>query len=297
VFRPLLDKFGLLKVKVAMTGGTAVSPDVLRLMHALGVNVVQGYGSSDFGFATVHALDYVKGETCGPPAPGVQIAITDEGEILVKKGVKWLYGYYKDVETYNERVKGGWFYSGDAGNIDDDGHVIVMDRMKDLRELKGGKKFSPQYIEVRLRFSPYIKNVVVVGEEDKDYISGIINMDIENVGRWAEAKHVVYTTFGDLSQKAEIIELIRNEIRRVNKSLPEHAKVKRFVNLHKELDADEAELTRTRKIRRGFLEERYGNLIEALYGQLTELEVEFPITYRDGRKGTTTGVIKVNDVL
>ena len=296
LFRPLLDKFGLLKVKVAMTGGTSVSPDVLRLMHAIGIKVVQGYGSSDFGFASVHALDYVKGETCGPPVPGADIRITEEGEILIKKGVKWLYGYHKDVDTYNERVKGGWFYSGDAGNIDDDGHLIVMDRMKDLKELRSGEKYSPQYIEVRLRFSPYIRNVVVVGEEDRDYVSGIINMDIENVGRWADTKHVIYTTFGDLSQKPEIIELIHEEIRRVNKSLPEHAMVKRFVNLHKELDPDEAELTRTRKIRRDFLEERYSTLIEALYEQVTELEVEFPITYRDGRKGITTGVVKINDV-
>ena len=296
VFRPLLDKLGLLSVRAAMTGGTAVSPDMLRLMHAIGVNLIQGYGSSDFGFASVHRFGDVKWETSGPPAPGAHIAVTEEGELLVKTDVKWLYGYHKDPELYRESIKEGWFYSGDFGHITDDGHVVIMDRMKDLRELKGGRKFSPQYTEIRLRFSPFIKAALVIGEEDKDYVSALINVDIENVGRWAEAKRIVYTTFTDLSQKPEVIELIGSEITRVNRSLPEHARIKRFVNLHKELDPDEAELTRTRKIRRTFLEERYSNIIGALYGQETELEVEVPITYRDGRTGMTKGFIKVNPV-
>mgnify|MGYP001149554840 CR=1 FL=1 len=296
VFRPLLDKLGLLKVKGAITGGAAVSPDMLRLMHAIGINLLQGYGSSDFGSGATHRKDEVKWETAGPPFRGGYIAMTEEGELLVRNDVKWLYGYYKDVETYNERVKGGWFYTGDAGYIRDDGHVIVMDRAKDLRELKGGRRFSPQYTEVRLRFSPFIKNVIAIGGEDKDYVGVIVNIDIENVGRWAEARRIAYTTFTDLSQKLEVIELIGNEIRRVNKNLPEHARIKRFVNLHKELDPDEAELTRTRKIRRTFLEERYSNIVNALYGDKEELEVEVPVTYQDGRKGVIKGSIKVTPV-
>jgi long-chain acyl-CoA synthetase len=263
-------------------------------MHALGVNVVQGYGSSDFGFATIHNFDNIKWETCGPPVPGAHVRVMEEGELLVRKDVKWLYGYYKDTKTFNQSISDGWFYSGDFGHVDDDGHVIVMDRMKDLRKLKGGQRFSPQYTEIRLRFSPFIKNALIIGEEESEYVSALINIDIENVGRWAEARRIVYTTFTDLSQNTQIINLICNEIKKVNRSLPDHAKVKKFVNLHKELDPDEAELTRTRKIRRTFLEERYGNIISALYSQATELEDEVPITYRDGRQGMTKGHVKVN---
>lgn len=294
VFRPLLDKFGLSNMRAGMSGGTAIGPDVLRLMHSIGVKVVQAYGSSDFGFAAVQRLNDVKWETCGPPAPDMNITITEEGEILVKNNVKWLYGYHKNEEPYKASLIDGWFHSGDFGHFDNDGHLIVMDRMKDLRQLKSGQKFSPQFTEIRLRFSPYIKNALVIGNENHDYVGALINIDIENMSRWAEARRIVFTTFTDLSQKDAVINLIRKEIIKVNALLPDYARIKKFVNLHKQLDADEAELTRTRKIRRTFMEERYRDMTDALYSEKSEIEVEIPVTYRDGRVGVSKGTVKVN---
>jgi len=168
--------------------------------------------------------------------------------------------------------------------------------MDDLRELSGGRKFSPQYTEIRLRFSPYIKDGIVIGSEDKTYVAAIINIDLDNVGRWAEVKRIPYTTFTDLSQKPEVIDLIGKEILKVNKTVPEWARVKKFSNLHKEFDADEAELTRTRKIRRAFVEDRYSDVITALYTEDTEYAVEAPITYRDGRTGVIRTAIKLNTI-
>jgi long-chain acyl-CoA synthetase len=168
--------------------------------------------------------------------------------------------------------------------------------MEDLKELKGGRKFSPQFAEIRLRFCPYIKDALVVGGEDKDYVTAIINIDLDNVGRWAEAKRIPYTTFTDLSQKPEVIELIKKDIQRINKFLPEWSRIKKFVNLHKEFDADEAELTRTRKLRRAFVESRYSDLIRALYGQEEQYHVEASVTYRDGRKGVVRTSIQINSV-
>jgi long-chain acyl-CoA synthetase len=162
--------------------------------------------------------------------------------------------------------------------------------------LKGGRKFSPQYAEIRLRFSPYVKDVLTVGGGDKDFVTCVVNIDLDNVGRWAEARRIPYTTFTDLSQKPEVIDLIKKDIQRVNKALPDFARIKQFANLHREFDADEAELTRTRKIKRTFVEERYKDLIGALYGGVGELAVEAPITYRDGRKGTIKTAIKVNSL-
>jgi len=168
--------------------------------------------------------------------------------------------------------------------------------MEDLRTLPSGQKFSPQYTEVRLRFSPYIKDAIVVGGEQRDMVTALVNIDLENVGRFAEAHHITYTTFTDLSQRPTVIDLITGEIRKINRTLPEHARIRLFVNLHKEFDADEAELTRTRKLRRTFVEERYRYLIDALYGNRQQIEVEAPITYRDGRKGVIKTSIRVNKV-
>ncbi len=203
-------------------------------------------------------------------------------------------GYYKNPEATQEKLRDGWYCSGDFGYLDEDGHLIVIDRMEDLKPLAGGKKFSPQYAEARLRFSPFVKDVLVVGGEERTYVSALVNIDIENVGRYAEANRIPYTTFTDLSQKPEVIELIKKEIDKVNRTLPDHARIRRFVDLHKEFDADEAELTRTRKLRRTFVEERYGDLISALYSDLQELTIEAPVTYRDGRTGVITTAIKVN---
>ncbi|MBM4452064.1 MAG: long-chain fatty acid--CoA ligase [Chloroflexi bacterium] len=295
VFRALKDKVGLSKVRIAYSAGSAISPDIFRYFQALGVKLKQLYGSTEMGLVTIHPDDDVRPETCGPLMPGYECRLDSDGEIMVRSEMLFA-GYYKKPEATKEKYRGDWYTSGDFGHIDEHGHLICIDRMDHLKELRGGRKFSPQFAEIRLRFSPYIKGALVVGSEDRDFVTTIINTDIENVGRWAEARRIPYTTFSDLSQKPEVIKLVEGEIRRVNRSLPEWNRIKKFVNLHKEFDADDAELTRTRKLRRDFIEERYGYLIEALYGDKAELQVEAPITYRDGRTGTIITSVKVNTV-
>jgi long-chain acyl-CoA synthetase len=295
VFRNLKDKVGLAKVRVAITAAAPISPDIIRYFQAIGVNIKQIYGGSEHGLVTATRDDDIRPETTGPPSPGVDVRLSDDSEILIRGGCMFS-GYYKNPDAFAESVKQGWYYTGDFGHIAEDGDLIVMDRMSDLRELSSGRKFSPQYAEIRLRFSPYIKDALTVGGGDKDYVTSIVNMDLDNVGRWAEARRISYTTFTDLSQKPEVIGLIRKDIERINKSLPEWARIRKFANLHREFDADEAELTRTRKIKRAFVEERYKDLIDALYGGASDLAVEAPITYRDGRKGTIKTAIKVNSL-
>jgi long-chain acyl-CoA synthetase len=295
LFRPLKDRVGLSRTRCAYTAGSAVSPDILSYFQAIGVNIKQLYGGSEQGLVTLHRDGEIKCETCGVPMSGVEVRLSPEGEILVK-GDNIFSGYYKNLDATQEKIRDGWYYTGDFGYIDDDRHLVVIDRMEDLKELKGGRKFSPQFAEIRLRFCPYIKDALVVGGEDKDYVTAIINIDLENVGRWAEGNRIPYTTFTDLSQKSEVIELIKKDIQRINKFLPEWSRIRRFVNLHKEFDADEAELTRTRKLRRTFVESRYSDLITALYAKDREYNVEASITYRDGRKGVIKTAIQINQV-
>jgi len=295
LFRSLKDRVGLSRIRCAYTAGSAVSPEILNYFQAIGVNIKQLYGGSEQGLVTIHLDGEIKYETCGPPMPGVEVRLSPEGEILVK-GENIFSGYYKNLEATQEKIQDSWYYTGDFGYIDDDRHLVVIDRMEDLKELKGGRKFSPQFAEIRLRFCPYIKDALVIGGEDKDYVTAIINIDLDNVGRWAEARRIPYTTFTDLSQKTEVIELIKKDIQRINKFLPEWSRIRKFVNLHKEFDADEAELTRTRKLRRTFVESRYNDLITALYGKDREYNVEASITYRDGRKGVIKTAIQINPV-
>lgn len=295
VFDALKDKIGLSRVRCAYTAGSAVSPDILHYFQAIGVNIKQLYGGSEQGTISLHRDGDIKWETSGSILPGREVKLSEQGEMLTRGGSVFI-GYHKNPEATEEKMKGGWYHTEDFGYVDEDGHVICLDRMEDLRELSGGRKFSPQYTEIRLRFSPYIKDAVVIGGEDKAYVTAIINIELDNVGRWAEVRRLPYTTFTDLSQKPEIIDLIREEISKVNKTLPEWTRMKRFVNLHREFDADEAELTRTRKLRRTFVEDRYHDLIAALYGEDAEYAVEAPITYRDGRTGVIKTAVKVNTI-
>jgi long-chain acyl-CoA synthetase len=190
----------------------------------------------------------------------------------------------------------GWCHTGDAVNINEQGHLIFMDRLEHMGMLKSGAKYAPQYIEGRLRFSPYIKDAMVIGGKDKDYVSALVNIDFAMVGKWAERNHIPYTTFVDLSQKKDVADLVRQDLERVNGYLPEQSRVAKFVLLHKEFDPDEAELTRTRKLRREFMEKRYKDLIDAMYGDKDEVKVEAPVTYRDGRKGVVTTGIRVRSI-
>ena len=292
VLRNLRDNLGLSFLRVGYTAGSAISPDLLRFFQGIGVNIKQIYGSSEMGLVTAHRDGAIRPETSGKPLPGVKVRLSDQGEIMVWS-LGMFTGYYKDDNAYREKFRDGWYCSGDYGYMDEEDHLIVIDRMDDLRSLGDGRKFSPQYPEVRLRFSPYIKEVLVVGDETHRDPCCLINIDLDNVGRWAEGNRIAYTTFADLSQKKEVIELIRGEIRNLNKTLPQEARLVRFINMVKEFDADEAELTRTRKLRRSFLEEKYRDIIEGLYSGQEEVEVSTSIEYRDGRKGTLTRRIRI----
>ena len=215
-----------------------------------------------------------------------------EGELLVRSDCMFN-GYLGDPEKTATALIDGWCHTGDAVNIDERGHLLFLDRMEHMGELSSGIKYSPQYIEGRLRFSPYIKDALVCGPPDKDYVTAIITIDFDNVGKWAEDRHITYTTFTDLSQKEPVAELIKKDVEKVNRILPEGARIRRFVSLHKEFDPDESELTRTRKLRREFVENKYNYLIEGMYSGSPVITTEASVTYRDGRKGVIKTEIKV----
>ena len=284
VFTNLLDQLGLRHVKWAYTAGAALGPDVFRFFHAMGVNLKQGYGQTETtGICVLHSDNDIKFQTVGKPVPGAEVKVDDSGEILVK-GPMCFIGYFENDEATGETVTpDGWVRTGDAGYHDDDGHLIVIDRAKDVMTLHDGTKFSPQFIENKLKFSPYIKEAVVFGGDDYPFVTAMINIDFSNVGKWAENNKIGYTTYTDLSQKAPVYNLILQDVQRTNADLPNAAKIQRFLLLHKELDADDAELTRTRKVRRGFVAQRYKELIDGLYGNSETIHIDTEITYQDGR--------------
>jgi long-chain acyl-CoA synthetase len=296
VFRALQDKIGLTKTRTPITAGAALSPDNLKLLRAIGVPISQGYGATEVsGLDTVQMQkDYYRPEGSGEPFPGVEIRITDEGEILLG-GVGVVEGYYKMPEETENAFRSGYFHTGDGGYMDDKGELYIVDRVKDMQTLKDGDKFSPTYIEGRLKFSPYIKDCMVVGNK-KESVVAIVNMDYDNTGRWAERNHIAYTSHQDLSQKKQVGELLKGIVGNVNNVLPEKQHIVRFVVLHKDFDPDEAELTRTRKLRRDFMEKRYEKLIQALYGRDDKVTMETTVTYRDGRQATWNIDIFVQDL-
>jgi long-chain acyl-CoA synthetase len=295
LFRPLKDRLGLSKVRFAVTGSSVLSLDTFRLIHAIGVELRQCYASTEAGLISSHGQGEIKFESVGRPALGTSLRITKEGELLVTSDCMFT-GYHKNPEKTAVTLIDGWCHTGDAVNINEQGHLIFMDRLEHMGMLKSGAKYAPQYIEGRLRFSPYIKDAMVIGGRDKDYVSAIINIDFAMVGKWAERHRIPYTTFVDLSQKKEVADLVRQDLERVNGYLPESSRVRKFVLLHKEFDPDEAELTRTRKLRREFMEQRYKELIDALYGGRDRVDVQAPVTYRDGRKGVVATAIQVRNV-
>ena len=285
IFQEIKDHLGLRHLKRAYTGGAALGPDVFRFFHALGVNLKQIYGQTEAsGISVVHRDGDIKFQTVGIPVPGTQVEIAESGEILFKSDSVFI-GYYNNEEATAETLIDGWMHSGDAGYFDEDGHLIVIDRAKDVMTLHDGTKFSPQFIENKLKFSPHVKEAVVFGG-DWPFVTGMLNIDMANVGKWAENNQIAYTTYTDLAQKPEVYALIRKQVETANSDLPEAARIRRFLLLHKELDADDAELTRTRKVRRKFVAQRYDDIISALYSQNDYLDIESVITYQDGRKAT-----------
>jgi long-chain acyl-CoA synthetase len=284
VFQPLRDKLGLTRARNVLTAGAMLAPDVVRFFGALGVELRQLYASTET-FATIHRPGRVKIETVGEIVPGVEIKITDEQEILVKTEARFA-GYYQQPDQTGEVIDtDGWYYTGDAGYMREDGHLVYLERVKDMIELSNGHRFSPQFIEGRLKFSQFIQDVMTIGGFDMEYVTAIIIINFQNVSRWAEKQGITFTTFVDLSQKAEVYELVAHDIRRVNESLPPESGLKKFVILHKEFDADEGELTRTRKLKRRALYQKYNDIVEALYGEREDVRVRAEVKYRDGRTG------------
>ncbi|MDQ7784613.1 MAG: AMP-binding protein [Desulfomonilaceae bacterium] len=295
LFSKVRDHLGLSKVRHAYTGGAAMGPDHFRFFHAIGVNLKQIYGQTEIaGISVVHRDDDIKFDTVGTPIPETEIKIGEDDEILSKSPSVFV-GYYKMEEETRKTLKDGWLYSGDTGFIDEDGHLVVFDRSKDIMILGDGRKFSPQFLEARLKFSPYLKDALVVGHQ-RPYVSAIVCIDYNTVGKWAEDNGINYTSYQELCQMPQIYDLVEKPIREVNRTLPDSAKIRRFANLYKEFDADDEELTRTRKIRRAFVENRYKDIIEALYSRQEILHMETNITYEDGRVVDIKADIRLQDV-
>ncbi len=284
VFEPLRDKIGLTRAKNVLTAGSMLAPDVIRFFRAIGVELRQLYASTET-MGTIHLPGKVKLETVGMIVPGVELKITEDQEILIRTQARFA-GYFNAPEKTGEAIdEEGWYHTGDAGYMRDDGHLIYLERVKDMIELANGHSFSPQYIEGRLKFSEYIQDVMTIGGFDMEYVTAIIIINFDNVARWAEKHMLSFTTMVDLSQKPEIAELIKQDVVRVNDSLPPFSRVKKFVVLHKAFDADEGELTRTRKLIRRTLLQKYGEILEAMYGDKKGVRVRAEVKYRDGRAG------------
>ena len=282
VFRALKDRLGLLRIRSASTGGAALGPDVFKFFNAMGVNLKQIYGQTEIsGISCIHREGDINFDSVGKPIPETEIKLSDSGEILSRSPSVFL-GYYKNPEETEKTLSEGWLHSGDAGYFTKDGHLVVIDRVKDVMHLNDGTRFSPQFIENKLKFSPYIKECVCLGNQ-RDFIASMICIDYPNVGKWAESRRLSYTTYTDLAAKPEVLELLAKEVEKVNATLPETTRVKKFVPLYKELDADDDELTRTRKVRRAFVGERYKHVIEAMYAGENAIPIDATIKYQDGK--------------
>lgn len=297
VYGPLRDNLGLRRVRRAYTAGEAIGPEIFLFFRGLGINVKQLYGMTEASvFITIQRDGDVRLDSVGTPIPEVEVRISEQGEVLFRSpGV--FQGYHKNPEATAEVLDNGWFRSGDAGFLDAAGHLKIIDRVRDVSRLAGGTIFAPKYLENKLKFSAYVKEAVCVGQ-DRPYVTALINIDLTAVGNWAERRNIAYTSYTDLSQKPEVAALIRQEVERVNASLLEddvlrHAQIRKFLILHKELDPDDEEITRTRKVRRGYIAQKYAPLIEALYGARDHVEVEARVTYEDGRTGTVRADVRI----
>lgn len=269
LFQPLRDKLGFINLRAGYTAGGALSPDAMRFFHALGINLKQIYGLTEVtGSGTIHWDGDIKFASVGRPGAGVFVRTAEDGEIQIG-GLMVFQGYYNNDDATAEAVieENGerWFRTGDAGHIDEDGHLIYLDRMRDMITLANGERYAPQFIEGRLKFSPYILDVMAVGGPAQEYVTAMIVINFDNVSSWAEREGIMFTTFADLAQKAEVCELVRQAVEEVNAELPPPSRVRRFVLLHKEFDADESEMTRSRKLRRDVLYTRYAGMIETMY--------------------------------
>ena len=304
IYGPLRNSMGLSRVRVAYTAGEAIGPDLFTFFRSIGINLKQLYGSTETAVLVCLQPDNaVFADTVGVPIDGVEIKLTDSGEILVKSA-GLLKEYYKNpVATAEVLSKDGWYHTGDAGFIDATGQLKIIDRAKDIGRLLGGPNdgamFAPKYVENKLKFFPHIKEAVVFGDK-RSTVCAFINIDVEAVGNWAERRNLPYAGYTDLAQKPEVYALIRECIEKVNADLAADSllvgsQIHRFLILHKELDADDGEMTRTRKVKRGYINEKYQVLVEALYGGRSEQFIDTAVKFEDGRSGSVSATLKLDD--
>jgi long-chain acyl-CoA synthetase len=295
VMGPIKDQLGLTALRHAFTGGEAIGEDTFIFYRALGVKLRQLYGQTESSaYTAMQSADEVRLHTVGRPLPGVDVRISDRGEILLRSG-SIFGGYFANEAATKESLEDGWLRTGDAGYVEPDGHLVVLGRVAEVVHTAKGERYIPNYIENRLKFSPFIKDVAVLGK-DRDTLAAIVCIDKETVGHWAELRGISYMSYADLSQKPEVRELIAAAIRRVNETLPEPLRLTHFVSLHKEFDPDDGEITRTRKLRRNVVEERYAPIIEAVYGGLRSVAVKARIVYETGETGVTERELAVVEV-
>ena len=301
VYGPLKNTLGFSRIRIAYTAGEAIGPDIFDFYRALGVNVKQLYGQTEAAvYVTMQPDGEIKSDTVGTPAPGVELKIGDDGEVLYRSpGV--FHEYYKNPEaTAQTKTPDGWVHTGDAGFIDDDGHLKIIDRAKDVGKLSDGTLFAPKYIENKLKFFPQIKEAVTFGD-GRAHVAVLVNIDLEAVGSWAERHNVAYASYQELAAHPQVLDIVQDCISRVNADLASDAQlagsqITRFISLHKELDADDGELTRTRKIRRSFVAERYRELVDALYGGQSTCRTRTEVTFEDGRTGSIEAELVIRDV-
>jgi long-chain acyl-CoA synthetase len=296
VYGPLRDQLGLRRARLVYTGGAPLGPDIFRFFRAIGVNLKQVYGATELaGVCSAQPDAEVDPDTVGRVFPGIEVRIADGGEVLVRSGGVFK-GYYKQPEASREAIaEDGWLKTGDAGYLDRRGHLVIVDRARDVGKLADGSVLAPQFLENKLKYSPYVGEAVVFGDA-RPYVAAIVAIDPATVGSWAERRNLAYTSFQDLAANPAVRELIRDEIRACNARVPEAVRIRRFLVLNKEFDADDDEITRTRKIRRRFVAEKYAAIIDALYGGASEVEVSIAITYEDGRKAALNSTIAIADV-
>ncbi len=301
VYGPLRNRLGFSRLRVGYTAGEAIGPEIFSFYRSLGINLKQLYGQTEASvYITMQPDGEIYPDTVGKPAPEVEIKIDDSGEVLFRSpGV--FQSYYKNEEgTAATKTADGWVHSGDAGFFDHRGHLVIIDRAKDVGKLKDGSLFAPKYIENKLKFFPEIGEAVALGQ-DRDFVTVMVNIDLNSVASWAERNNVLYASYQELAAHPQVYEMIKGRVQEVNASLAEeermaHSQIHRFLVLHKELDADDGELTRTQKVRRSTVAERYADLIEALYDGSTECHAVTEMTFEDGRKGTIEGDVKIVDV-
>jgi long-chain acyl-CoA synthetase len=297
VYGPIRDQLGLRRARWVYTGGAPLGPETFRFFRSFGVNIKQVWGSTELsGLASLQPDGQADPETVGRLTPGTEVRIAEDGEVLIRSAGVFK-GYYKQPDVTRETItEDGWFRTGDSGFLDGRGHLVIVDRAKDVGKLADGTPFAPQFIENKLKFSPFIAEAVAFGDR-RQFVTAIVAIDLNTVGNWAERRNLAYTSFQDLSAKREVRRLIGEEIAEINASLPTPTRIHRFLLLNKEFDADDNEITRTRKIRRRFVAEKYAAVVEALYHGEREVALTTEITYEDGRKSALTSKIAIDDVL